>query len=90
MKNLVAWGVLAAAAGAWSLANLGPAPLPELSNMTATAILGWYAWHTASRTIPDLIENFRDELAAERQQRRQDSKAVVAALGRLTERMTKD
>lgn len=79
MKNLAVWGLLAAA-GVWSLANLSEAPFPELSNMTATAILGWYAWHTASRTIPELIENFREELAAERQQRHEDSRAVVAAL----------
>ena len=41
-------------------------PLPDVSNLTATAMLGWYAWHTASRTIPDLVANFRAELAAER------------------------
>ncbi len=41
-------------------------PLPDVSNLTATAMLGWYAWHTASRTIPELVANFRAELAAER------------------------
>jgi hypothetical protein len=34
--------------------------------VTATAILGWYAWHTASRTIPGLIKNFRDDVRTER------------------------
>jgi hypothetical protein len=45
-------------------------PLPDVSNLTATAMLGWYAWHTASRTIPDLVANFRAELAAERDDHR--------------------
>ena len=40
--------------------------VPDISNVTATAILGWYAWHTASKTIPGLLEAFRDELATTR------------------------
>ncbi|MEZ6069389.1 MAG: hypothetical protein R3C10_03750 [Pirellulales bacterium] len=43
-----------------------PSPVPELGNVTATAILGWYAWHTASRTIPGLIRDFRDDVRTER------------------------
>lgn len=39
---------------------------PDLGNLTATAILGWYAWHTASRTIPELLTAFREELATAR------------------------
>ncbi len=34
-------------------------PVAELSNLTATAILGWYAWHTATRAIPQLVADFR-------------------------------
>jgi hypothetical protein len=45
-------------------------PLPDVSNLTATAMLGWYAWHTASRTIPDLVANFRAELAHQRDDHR--------------------
>lgn len=41
-------------------------PLPELSNLTATALLGWYAWHTATRTLPALVRAFREEMAAMR------------------------
>lgn len=41
-------------------------PLPELSNLTATALLGWYAWHTATRTLPAMVRSFRDEMAAMR------------------------
>ncbi len=40
--------------------------MPDISNITATAILGWYAWHTASKTIPQLLATFRRELAETR------------------------
>ncbi|MCE9604587.1 MAG: hypothetical protein K8U03_06735 [Planctomycetia bacterium] len=38
----------------------------EFSSLTATAVLGWYAWHTACHTIPNLVSAFRDEMAAMR------------------------
>ena len=37
-------------------------PVTDVSNLTATAILGWYAWHTVSRTFPAVIRAFRDEM----------------------------
>jgi len=49
--------------------------LPDLSNITATAILGWYAWHTASRTIPELLRDFRNEIAAGRAEFRAELEA---------------
>jgi hypothetical protein len=52
-------------------------PFAQLSNLTATAILGWYAWYTATRTIPQLVENFRHELATERNQHRTDRDAFL-------------
>ena len=52
-------------------------PFAQLSNLTATAILGWYAWHTATRAIPQLMENFRHELATERSQHRTDRDAFL-------------
>lgn len=51
-------------------------PLADVGNLTATAMLGWYAWHTVSHTIPQLVEHFRAELATERSEHR-------AALARL-------
>ncbi len=45
---------------------LAQLPLPEVGNLTATAMLGWYAWHTVARTIPEIVTAFRAELAAER------------------------
>ena len=48
------------------LGFLAQLPLPEVGNLTATAMLGWYAWHTVARTIPEIVTAFRAELAAER------------------------
>jgi hypothetical protein len=47
-------------------------PLTELSNLTATAILGWYAWHTATCAIPQLVADFRREMALARSQNHED------------------
>lgn len=40
--------------------------LQDFSSLSATAILGWYAWHTAYHTIPNLVAAFREEMAAAR------------------------
>lgn len=72
-----------AAASAVGLAHLAGSPWPELGNLSATAILGWYAWHTASRTIPDLVRAFRDEAAAQRElfaAERHDGREQIEAL----------
>ena len=42
--------------------------IPEFSNLTATAMLGWYAWHTVSKTIPEIVNVFRDEAATIRRE----------------------
>ena len=44
------------------LAEFGFMPISDVSNLTATAILGWYAWHTVSRTFPAIMKAFRDEM----------------------------
>lgn len=54
---------------------IGELPDPDLSNLTATAILGWYAWHTASKTIPGLLADFRAELAVKGAECRADREA---------------
>ena len=59
------------------LAVAADPPFAQLSNLTATAILGWYAWFTATRTIPQLVESFRHELATERSQHRTDRDAFL-------------
>ena len=42
-------------------------PKLDIANLTATGILGWYAWHTASRTIPSMIKDFREESKEQRE-----------------------
>jgi hypothetical protein len=54
------------------MAVAGQPPVAELSNLTATAVLGWYTWHTATKTIPQLVHHFRNELAAQRHEHRLD------------------
>jgi hypothetical protein len=60
------------------LGFLAQLPLPEVGNLTATAMLGWYAWHTVARTIPEIVAAFRAELAAERS----DHRAAIECLCR--------
>lgn len=48
------------------MAEAAPWAVHDVGNLTATALLGWYAWHTASRTLPALVRAFREELAAQR------------------------
>src|SRR5688572_9809047 len=50
------------------------------STLTATSILGWYAWHTTTRTIPELVAAFRDELAAIRTECAAEREALHAEL----------
>lgn len=52
--------------------ELGQLPLEDLGNLTATALLGWYAWYTASRSIPALVADFRNCLQADRELARQE------------------
>jgi hypothetical protein len=54
-------------------AQLNQLPMPDLGNLTASAILGWYAWHTASKTIPDIVAQFRAELSAARAEFRSET-----------------
>jgi hypothetical protein len=68
---------LAATTTAALLALTADSPVSEVSNLTATAVLGWYAWHTATRTIPKLVESFRRELSAERAEHRADREAFL-------------
>ena len=56
------------------------APALDFSTLTATGLLGWYAWHTTYHTIPTLLETFRDELAAIRSQCAEERVALQAEL----------
>jgi hypothetical protein len=59
------------------IALVAQPPIAEFSNLTSTTILGWYAWHTATKTLPQLVENFRAELATERSQNRADRETFL-------------
>ena len=54
----------------------GELPIASFSNFTATAILGWYAWHTVSKTIPGVIRAFREETCALRAECRDEREAL--------------
>src|SRR5437868_4399235 len=71
---------LAATSTAALFALAADSPVSELSNLTATAILGWYAWHTATRTIPKLVDSFRRELSAERAEHRTDRDVFLSEM----------
>ena len=74
------FSLVAFSAAALLAEQLSDLPLPDVGNVTATAILGWYAWYTASRTIPHLVKAFRDEMAASRLECRADREAFRSEL----------
>ncbi len=55
-------------------------PVADFSNLTATAILGWYAWHTVSKTMPNLIRAFREETGVLRAECRDECGALFEQL----------
>lgn len=55
-------------------------PMFDLSTLGATGVLGWYAWHTAYHTIPNLVAAFRDELSAIRCECAEERAALHAEL----------
>ncbi|MBS0207790.1 MAG: hypothetical protein JSS27_02450 [Planctomycetes bacterium] len=60
---------------------LGPGlPILDFGNLTATAILGWYAWHTVAKTIPGIIRAFREETSALRAECRDEREALYVEL----------
>jgi hypothetical protein len=70
-----AWPWLPAAAAIYLFGQAEPAPntgtgIPgfniDFGSLSATAILGWYAWHNTTYTIPSIVKEFREELQTER------------------------
>lgn len=68
-----AWWLIAPAVLAVAFAE---SVAPELGNLTASAVLGWYAWYTSTRTVPGMLRSFREEMNGARQ----DFRAETAAL----------
>jgi hypothetical protein len=46
-----------------------------ITNLSATGVLAWVVWFTLSRSIPDIIKQFTDEMT----QARADFRAEIAA-----------
>ena len=55
-------------------------PLADFGALSATAVLGWYAWHTANHMIPELVRAFREETAAQRAECAAEREALHAEL----------
>lgn len=57
----------------------GPS-MVDFSSLTSTAVLGWYAWYTATYVIPGVVQAFRDEQAATRSECAAEREALHAEL----------
>lgn len=73
-EHLLAATCAGAALAAQLLSDAQTPDLPNIDfgNLTATAILGWYAWHTTTRTIPQIVADFRFELQELRETLREE------------------
>lgn len=69
------WLGIAWFGGGLMAVNLAELVAPELGNLTASAVLGWYAWYTATRSTPGMLRSFRDEMHAARQDFRTETAA---------------
>ena len=74
MRSLLPLALLVVSAGLIQAESTGLG-IPDFGNLTSSAILGWYAWHTATRTIPSLVSQFRQELALCRAGQRAEAEA---------------
>lgn len=76
------------------LANfLAEVTIPELpqwaGNLPATAILGWYAWHTTTKTIPEMVRDHREDIKQEREQRQRQHEEHIEILRQLKEGLSR-
>lgn len=73
-ESILAAVCAGSALGVQLLADTDLPVLPniDVGNLTATAILGWYAWHTTTRTIPQIVADFRHELQELRETLREE------------------
>ncbi|MDZ4820122.1 MAG: hypothetical protein SGJ20_14235 [Planctomycetota bacterium] len=81
-----ALGLLATMIGLPLLGILANMPIDQVSNMTATAMLGWYVWHTSTRTLPELVADFRAELAIQRAEHRENIELLCSEINTEIER----
>ena len=74
------WIAFPLAAAGYLTGQMTDFPGADLGSLTSTAALGWYAWHTATRTVPGLVKDFRDEMAAARLELRDERLAFYDQL----------
>jgi hypothetical protein len=55
-------------------------PATDVGNLTATMILGWYAWHTVSKTLPNIVKEFRDEMGMVRAECRGERESLLEVI----------
>ncbi|HEX3658645.1 MAG TPA: hypothetical protein VG433_13765 [Pirellulales bacterium] len=65
-------------------------PVTDVSNLTATAILCWYSWHTATRTLPNIVKAFREEMARMRAEYRSERECLYSVISAQSERFHDD
>lgn len=91
-ETLIAAGAVTASAAAHWLAPIiaqaagqhhPTLPNIDFGNLTATAILGWYAWHTQTRTIPKMQDDFRSAIEKQRDDFREELIAERTAIARI-------
>jgi hypothetical protein len=65
----VYWFCVPASGGAlltFGQSEVLPPWLANSSTLTGTVVLAWFAWHTVTKTIPEMQRTFREEMALER------------------------
>ncbi len=49
------------------------------------AVLVWYIYYTQTKTIPALVESFKDEIKAERDTHERIANSIIAAVNKLSD-----
>lgn len=49
------------------------------------AVLVWYIYYTQTKTIPSLVDSFKDEIKAERETNERIAATIIAAVNKLTD-----
>ena len=57
-----------------------------VSNLGIASVLAWYLYYNTTKTLPGMLQAFRDELDQERKQRDMMADKFITAIGHLEER----
>ena len=55
-----------------------------LAQLGIASVLAFFMWHLISKSVPDLITGFREELAQERRERTEQTNRFAQCIDRLT------